>query len=104
MIEGNSVFAICRAGAERISKIVPQLGEFPGNVGLRSRQPMTVWEMGVSPMQAPVQRNLPRLWLLLVVATVLAAPFVLFSTFNGMSWFDDEGTLLVGFRSLLDGH
>jgi hypothetical protein len=42
--------------------------------------------------------------LLLVVATVFAAPFVLFSTFTGMSWFDDEGTLLVGFRSLLEGH
>jgi hypothetical protein len=35
---------------------------------------------------------------------VLAAPFVLFSTFSGMPWFDDEGTLLVGFRSLLEGH
>lgn len=46
----------------------------------------------------------PRLGLLLGVTTVLAAPFVLFSTFSGMSWFDDEGTLLVGFRSLLDGH
>ncbi|MBV8507460.1 MAG: hypothetical protein JOZ11_16850 [Alphaproteobacteria bacterium] len=55
-------------------------------------------------MQSPIQSKLPRLGLLLVVATVLAAPFVLFSTFSGMSWFDDEGTLLVGFRSLLDGH
>jgi hypothetical protein len=55
-------------------------------------------------MQASIEGKLPRLGLLLVVATVLAAPFVLFSTFTGMSWFDDEGTLLVGFRSLLDGH
>ena len=39
----------------------------------------------------------------LVIATLLAVPFVLFSMFNGMAWFDDEGTLLVGFRSLLDG-
>src|SRR5689334_10669447 len=60
--------------------------------------------MEVSPMQAPIQSKLPRLGLLLVLATVLAAPYVLFSTFSGMSWFDDEGTLLVGFRSLLDGH
>jgi hypothetical protein len=28
----------------------------------------------------------------------------MFSTFSGISWYDDEGTLLVGFRSLLDGH
>src|SRR3974390_3174555 len=55
-------------------------------------------------MQASIEGKLPRLGLLLVVATVLAAPFVLFSTFTGISWFDDEGTLLVGFRSLLDGH
>ncbi len=40
----------------------------------------------------------------LVLAAVLAVPFVLFSAFTGISWFDDEGTLLVGFRSLLDGH
>jgi hypothetical protein len=52
----------------------------------------------------PIQGKLPRLGLLLMVATVLAAPFVLFSTFSGMSWFDDEGALLAGFRSLLDGH
>jgi hypothetical protein len=55
-------------------------------------------------MQVPVQGKLPRLGLLMIVATVFAAPFVLFSTFSGMSWFDDEGTLLVGFRSLLDGY
>jgi hypothetical protein len=57
-----------------------------------------------SPVQAPVQGEAPRLGLLLVAATLLAVPFVLFSTFSGMSWYDDEGTLLVGFRSLLDGH
>ena len=55
-------------------------------------------------MAGPVQEKLPRLGRLLVVATVLAAPFVFFSTFTGVSWFDDEGTLLVGFRSLLEGH
>lgn len=64
---------------------------------------MTVNEMGVNRTQAPVQGKLP-LALLLVVATVLAAPFVLFSTFSGVPWNDDEGTLLVGFRSLLEGH
>jgi hypothetical protein len=42
--------------------------------------------------------------LVLVAATLLAIPFVLLTTFSGMSWFDDEGTLLVGFRSLMEGH
>jgi hypothetical protein len=40
---------------------------------------------------------------LLAVATLLAAPYVLLTTFSGTQWFDDEGTLLVGFRSLLEG-
>lgn len=40
----------------------------------------------------------------LLAATLLAIPFVLFTTFSGFSWFDDEGTLLVGFRSLMEGH
>jgi hypothetical protein len=65
---------------------------------------MTAYENGVSPTQAPVQREALRLGLLLVAATLLAVPFVLFSTFSGMASYDDEGTLLVGFRSLLDGH
>ncbi len=38
------------------------------------------------------------------VATVLAIPYVLFTAFSGLSWFDDEGTLLIGFRSLREGH
>ncbi len=41
---------------------------------------------------------------LLLGATLLAVPYVLLSIFGGMSWFDDEGTLLVGFRSMLDGY
>lgn len=40
----------------------------------------------------------------LALAMLLAIPFVFFTTFNGVSWFDDEGTLLVGFQSLRDGH
>ena len=39
-----------------------------------------------------------------MAARILAVPFVLFTTFSTMSWFDDEGTLLVGFRSLKEGH
>ena len=46
----------------------------------------------------------PPLALLFGVATVLAIPYVLFTTFSGMSWYDDEGTLLIGFRSLREGH
>lgn len=46
--------------------------------------------------QAPVARYL-------LLATLLATPFVFFTTFTGWSWFDDEGTLLIGFRSWLDG-
>jgi hypothetical protein len=60
-------------------------------------------QIEVNRVQTSVQRKFS-LALLLAVATVLAAPFVLFSTFTGVSWFDDEGTLLIGFRSLLDGH
>ena len=41
---------------------------------------------------------------LLFGATLLALPYVLFSILGGMSWFDDEGTLLVGFRSMLAGY
>ena len=55
-------------------------------------------------IQEPVQREKSQLRMLLVTATVLAVPFVFFSTFSGMSRVDDEGTLLAGFRSLLDGH
>ena len=54
------------------------------------------------PIQAHVGREVSRRALLLVTATLLAVPFVFFSTFTGMSWYDDEGTLLAGFRSLLD--
>ena len=65
---------------------------------------MIINEMRVSPTLASVEGKLPRPELLLIVATALAIPFVFFSTFNGMSWYDDEGTLLIGFRSLLDGY
>jgi hypothetical protein len=41
---------------------------------------------------------------LLAIATLLATPYVLLTTFNGMSGFDDDGALLVGFLSLLAGH
>jgi hypothetical protein len=41
---------------------------------------------------------------LLTTATILAVPFVLCTVFSGFWWFDDEGTLLIGFRSLLEGH
>src|SRR5580692_958506 len=40
---------------------------------------------------------------LIAIATLLAAPYVLLTTFSGSQWFDDEGTLLVSFRSLLEG-
>ena len=39
----------------------------------------------------------------LSIATLLAIPFVFFSTFNGFQWFDDEGTLLIGFHYLIEG-
>lgn len=54
--------------------------------------------------QTPVGRESARPGPPLVGATLLAVPFVLFTTFSEMSWFDDEGTLLVGFRSLMEGH
>lgn len=57
-----------------------------------------------SSAQPPARPESLRPGLLLVAAALLAIPFVLFTTFSGMSWFDDEGTLLVGFRSLMEGH
>ena len=48
-------------------------------------------------------KMLARPGLLLMGATVLAVPFVLLSTFSQFLWFDDEGTLLIWFRSWLDG-
>lgn len=56
------------------------------------------------PAQAPLHRKAGAPGVLLAAMTLLAVPFVLFSAFNGISWFDDEGTLMVGFRSMLDGH
>jgi hypothetical protein len=46
----------------------------------------------------------PRMGLLLAVATVLAAPYVILCSLVGAPWWDDEGMLMAGFRSLLDGH
>jgi hypothetical protein len=46
----------------------------------------------------------PRIGLVVVSATILAAPFAITHLFVGVSWTDDEGTLMAGFRSLLDGH
>jgi hypothetical protein len=40
----------------------------------------------------------------LAAATILAAPFAVLYLLVGVSWTDDEGTLMAGFRSLLDGH
>jgi hypothetical protein len=57
-----------------------------------------------SPAQAPARRESLSPALVLAAATLLAVPFVLFTTFSGMSWFDDEGTLMAGFRSLVEGH
>jgi hypothetical protein len=37
------------------------------------------------------------------LATLFAAPYVFFTTFTGLPWFDDEGTLMVGFRAMLAG-
>ena len=48
--------------------------------------------------------NAPRIGLVLGVATILAAPFVILDSLVGVMWTDDEGTLMAGFRSLLDGH
>jgi hypothetical protein len=53
---------------------------------------------------APRQQEAGSPGLVLAVVALLAVPFVLFSTFTGMSLFDDEGTLMVGFRSLMAGH
>ena len=55
-------------------------------------------------MPARVATTEPRLATVLVLATVLAIPFVFFSAFHGMPWFDDEGTLMIGFRSWRDGY
>jgi hypothetical protein len=46
----------------------------------------------------------PVLGRLLAVATLAAAPFVLLKVLTGIASWDDEGTLLVGFRSLREGH
>jgi hypothetical protein len=39
----------------------------------------------------------------LALATLFAVPYVLLTTFTDLPWFDDEGTLLVGFRAMLTG-
>ncbi len=54
--------------------------------------------------QTPVRRASPRPGLALLAATLFAVPFVLLTAFSYISWYDDEGTLLVGFRSLMEGH
>ena len=46
----------------------------------------------------------PVLGRLLAVATLAAAPFVVLRALTRVAWFDDEGALLVGFRSLREGH
>ncbi len=46
----------------------------------------------------------PRIWLVLGLATMLAAPVAILGSLAGVWWWDDEGTLMAGFRSLLDGH
>lgn len=59
------------------------------------------------PGQSSRGSDLPSSWKLgklLLGATALAVPYVLFSSFSGIYWYDDEGTLLIGFRSMLDGH
>ena len=61
-------------------------------------------DQGPRPGDAQPRRQAALAGLVLATAALLAVPFVFFSTFNGMSWFDDEGTLMVGFRSLLEGH
>jgi len=48
-------------------------------------------------------RDTPRTGLVFGAATILAAPFVILDSLVGVSWSDDEGTLMAGFRSLLDG-
>lgn len=65
---------------------------------------MTSTSVPGRPAPKPDLHSPQRLGKLLLGATLLALPYVLFSAFGGMSWFDDEGTLLVGFRSMLDGH
>jgi hypothetical protein len=46
----------------------------------------------------------PGMGLILGAATILAAPFVILDSLVGVDWTDDQGTLMAGFRSLLDGH
>jgi hypothetical protein len=46
----------------------------------------------------------PRIGLVIAGATVLAAPLAIFGSLAGLPWWDDEGMLMAGFRSLLDGH
>lgn len=56
------------------------------------------------PLVESKQHMLRTLSYAVVSAILLSIPFVFFSTFTGISWFDDEGTLLIGFRSLHDGY
>lgn len=51
----------------------------------------------VSPHRKPVVA-------VLLAATLLALPYVVLTAFTGFAPFDDEGTLMIGFRSVLDGH
>jgi hypothetical protein len=42
--------------------------------------------------------------ILLILFTLLALPYFWSSTFSGLPWFDDEGTLLVSIRAFIQGH
>ncbi|HEX7872845.1 MAG TPA: hypothetical protein VF475_08040 [Sphingobium sp.] len=44
-----------------------------------------------------------RPWLILAAIVSLSLPLMYFCMFTGIAHFDDEGTLLIGFRSLLNG-
>ena len=35
---------------------------------------------------------------------LFALPFLFFVTFNGVKSFDDEGTLMITFREIMEGH
>jgi hypothetical protein len=53
---------------------------------------------------APKQPTGVQIGALLGLMTVLALPFVLTQAFGRISWFDDEGTLLIGIRAFVQGH
>jgi hypothetical protein len=58
---------------------------------------------GVVQAETEIARPLPLAWAVLIAGILLSLPYVYAVAFTGVSWHDDEGTLMITFRDLLEG-